>query len=91
MKKPAMNLTKREQTVLNFLAEASEDFGCYPFNPISRATGIDRKIVRRACRSLKLKGMTEFHSGLCAEDGKFVGSGYCASDTGRTHALLKQE
>jgi len=80
-----MNLNEAEKQVLAFLATGSEDFGVYSFDPIARHTKLDRKAVRRACRSLKRKGLTEFHFGCWTEDGEPAGSGYGATKDG--HAL----
>lgn len=75
-----MKLTPNERKVLAFLADNySLDMGVYPFAPIMRETGLDRAAVRRACRSLRRKGLTEFHSGCWNYDGEPVGSGYCAT------------
>lgn len=76
-------MSPTEAKVLAFLAEQDWEFGCYPFAPIAEATGLDTKQVRRACRSLKRKGLAEFHAGLWHEDGGPAGAGYEATSQGR--------
>jgi len=73
-------LTDNEKKVLDTLA-ACEPFDyddlCYMnFDGISKRTGLDRRVVRLACRSLKRKGLALFGTGLCHEDGTFAGAGY---------------
>jgi hypothetical protein len=76
-------LTDDERRVLQFLAdEAGGDYGFFGFNPLMRETGFDRKRVRRACRSLRRKGLTEFGRGLWSDDGEPAGSGYGATRAG---------
>lgn len=53
----------------------------FPFNALL-CTGLDRKIIRRACRSLARKGLAKCCHGLCDEDGNFRGSGYIATKAG---------
>ena len=79
----AEKLTAAQFGVLSLLAEQCVDFGCLNFKTIKFHTGFDVKIVRRTCRSLKRKGLAEFHNGLWTEDGEPAGSGYCASPAGR--------
>lgn len=75
------SINENETKVLSFLVEQNDYEGfCFSsFNRIMEATGLDRKIVRRACRSLKRKGLTEFGSGLWTEEGEPAGSGYAAT------------
>jgi hypothetical protein len=54
----------------------------YPFAYMMERTGLDRKIVRRACRALRRKGFTEFSAGLWSEDGKPAGAGYRITKAG---------
>ena len=73
-------LNDNEKKVLGALA-ACEPFDdndlCYMnFDGISKRTGLDRRVVRLACRSLKRKGLALFGTGLCHEDGTFAGAGY---------------
>lgn len=80
MKKNPLGLSDTQAKVLRFLSRYGfDDFGFYPFAPIARATGLNRREVRLACRALARKGLTEFGRGLCNEDGDFVGSGYRAT------------
>ncbi len=73
--------TSDEVAVLQFLsAHRADEENCYPFAPIAQRTGLDRRRVRRACRSLARKGLTQFERGLWTEDGEPAGSGYCLSE-----------
>lgn len=54
----------------------------YPFKPIMKQTGLDRRTVRRHARYLKRKGFAEFHAGLWNEDGEPAGAGYCITKAG---------
>lgn len=78
-------MTEPERKVLAYLAEIYDhyDGGAYcGFAPIMSATGLDRKTVRRACRSLKRKGLADFCVGLWTDDGTPGGSGYGATRAG---------
>lgn len=79
-------LTPPEHAVLAKLADASDEYGggCYflPFAPIERATGLDRKTVRRACRSLTRKGLAQFARGLWTDEGEMAGAGYGCTEAG---------
>ncbi len=80
-----MTLNPVEKKVLRFLAGKGgewSDHGYCSFAPIMRATKADRKTVRRACRSLKRKGLTTFGTGLWTDDGQPYGSGYACTDKG---------
>lgn len=71
-----------ERAVLEVMMEYGEDH-CLPFAPIMQVTGFDRKTVRRACRSLKRKGLAEFHVALWDDHGEPAGAGYCATRKAR--------
>lgn len=75
-----------ETKVLRFLAEQDRDYGVCPFSSITFATRLNRATVRRACRSLCRKGLTQFYRGCSDDDGRFTGSGYCSTDHGRDEA-----
>jgi hypothetical protein len=76
-----MNDTERK--VLAFLAENGSEYFCYMgFAAIVADTKLDRKQVRRACRSLARKGLAKFSSGLWTEDGEPAGSGYGVTKDG---------
>lgn len=77
------DLTTEEARVLGALGHSREDFGCYGFDDLALATGVDRKAVRRACRSLRERGLVEFHQTLWSEDGEMMGAGYGATKAGR--------
>lgn len=72
-----------ERKVLHSLSEVSGDYCYMPFEPICREWGVERKVVRRACRSLARKGLAEFKAGLWDDDGKPAGSGYAITEAGR--------
>ena len=84
----APDLNPIERKVLTVLVAAAGDFGHYSFAGIvahARAEHrwrLDRKQVRRACRSLARKGLAQFGSGLFTEDGEVAGSGYTATREG---------
>lgn len=85
-----MKLNTNERYVLLVLSRYErDDFGYLNFSQIERKTGLDRKTIRRAVRSLARKGLTEFARGLCNEDGAFAGSGYAC--THRGHMVITEE
>lgn len=85
-----MKLTEAERDVLGFLVDHFDhDFGFYSFDGIRGDVNRDRKEIRRACRSLKRKGLTEFKAGLWTDCGEPAGSGYAATDAGI--AALEEE
>jgi hypothetical protein len=67
-------INQNERKVLDVLLSAGDYY--LPFAPICEETGLERRVVRRACRALARKGMTEFRQGLWNEDGEPAGSGY---------------
>ena len=81
-----ITLNENEHKVLAYLVDEVEDVwgekGYVYFSTISKATGLEVKVVRRVCRSLKRKGLAEFMRGLFNEDGEVAGSGYGATDAG---------
>jgi len=78
-----------ETKVLALLASGSEDFGIMCFSEIAYFIKLNRSEIRRACRSLKRKGLAEFHRGCWTEDGVPAGSGYGATKLGRDYADQK--
>jgi len=72
-------MNDNELKVLTFLAE--DDEMCFPFKAIK--VGLDVKAVRRACRSLARKGLTECIHGLFDDDGFVAGSGYACTREGK--------
>ncbi len=76
-----------EVKVLAALASGGTDFGCFDFRHIAGMTRLNRKTIRRACRSLARKGLASFHRGCWTEDGEPAGSGYAATKTGREQAV----
>lgn len=86
-----MKLNANESKVLAFLADSYDSDGThYSFRAISQHVSLNIKEIRRACRSLKKKGLATFASGLWTEDGEPAGSGYGATKAG-TEALLQKE
>jgi hypothetical protein len=78
-----MNLNPNEAKVLVELADDYRcDFGYRGFAYLTRETGLDRKVVRRACRSLARKGLAQYGRGLWSENGEPAGSGYAATKFG---------
>lgn len=80
-----MKPTDRELQVLRALvvgSEHGEPGWCTPFAPLARRTRLPVAEVRRLCRALRRKGLTEYHSGLWSEEGQPAGAGYCASAAG---------
>ena len=86
-----VTLNGNEVKVLESLVGASQPEGemCISFAWIMDDTKLDRKEVRKACRSLARKGLAEFYRGLFNDDGEVAGSGYCASRAGV--ALIESE
>lgn len=73
-----------ERAVLETLGGVGEDY-CFAFAYISAGTGLERKDVRAACRSLAAKGLARYERGLWTEDGDMAGSGYGLTIAGRHH------
>lgn len=77
-------LNEFELKVLESIASVGDwDFRVRCFEPIQRETGLDRKVVRRACRSLARKGLAKYHRGCWTDEGRPAGSGYGATEKGR--------
>lgn len=74
-------MSPTETKVLQALVDADDYSGfCYlNFASICADTRLERKQVRRACRSLARKGLAEFGKGLWTDEGEPAGSGYCAT------------
>lgn len=80
-----MKLNANERRVLIILADArdDDDVFCYlDFAHIAANTQLDRRIIRRACRSLARKGYAEYCKGLWSDDGMPAGAGYSATKKG---------
>ena len=77
-------INENERRILEFFAADydPEEPAAYYFKGIIAHTGLDLKQVKRACRSLKKKGLAVYMRGLFDEDGKVAGSGYGASEEG---------
>lgn len=72
------------KSVLRYLIRDTLPDGemCRPFAPICKATKLSRRRVRIICRALARKGLAEYRSGLCFEDGGLAGAGYCITRPG---------
>lgn len=80
-----------EKKVLAILAanhRGGNEFLFCSFSSLGSETNLERKVVRRACRSLARKGYARFASGLWTEDGEPAGSGYGATHDGLKAAAL---
>lgn len=80
-----ITLNENERKVLAVLDEVTDTWGerCITFSWIIDDAKLTLKEVRRACRSLRRKGLAEFYRGLMDEDGRVAGSGYCISKSGK--------
>jgi len=82
-----MKLTENERKILEVLAEDYDSSGWdetrfWSFAPLERKTGIERRKVRLACRSLARKGLVKYLRGLVDQDGMMAGAGYGATKEG---------
>jgi hypothetical protein len=87
-------VNENEKKVLKALAESyydNDEFGFWGFDGLAKETCLDRKQVRRACRSLRRKGLAQFEKGLWTEDGEPAGAGYGATKEGAELARTEQE
>ena len=82
-----MKINDNERKILLFLADPNEETfyeeeaGFWSFAPLMERTGLDRRNVRLACRSLARKGLARFECGLWGEEGP-AGAGYSATQLG---------
>lgn len=82
-----MKVTDKEKSVLTALVEdydtsGWDETGFWSFDPLAKKTGLERRIVRLACRSLARKGLAKFMRGLVNMDGEMAGAGYGATKEG---------
>jgi hypothetical protein len=84
-----MKLNDNERIVLTVLAQyANDEFGYFSFAGLANhlkddhGIALDRKAIRRACRSLARKGLAEYGRGLWCDDGTPAGSGYGITRSG---------
>lgn len=82
MKKPTKAQTD-ERKILEVLADEQQGY-CLNFNTISKRSGLPRPYARIVTRRLARKGLAYYARGLWTEDGDMAGSGYGATDLGRT-------
>ena len=85
--KEEIKVNDNELKILTAMAESYDssgwdETGYFCFNSLSNITKLDRKQVRRACRSLKKKGLAKFLTGLITGEGEFAGAGYGATEEG---------
>lgn len=87
-----VRVTPNERAVLDILAPdgGDLDWRAYSFRPLVKQTGLDRRLVRLACRSLARKGLAAFEKGLWTEDGEVAGAGYRATDKGVSALRARQ-
>lgn len=72
-----VRLDEDQETVLAFLANTGGSCdACFSFGSIGADTGLDRRRVRLACRSLKRLGFAFYARGLWNDDGEPRGAGY---------------
>ena len=74
-----MKLNENEKKVLMQMNCERDDFAFSNFAWLTEVTGLDRKSVRRACRSLTRKGLAVFQKGLWTSEGDPAGAGYAAT------------
>ncbi len=80
-----MKLSDTERTVLRALRSEYDIYSAYSyihFAAIAAKTDLDRKVIRRACRSLARKGLAGYGRGLFTEDGTMYGAGYALTEAG---------
>ncbi len=87
----AIETNQHQKVVLLALAASDEHFNFKGFRALARATMLDRNRVRVVVRQLARKGLAEYSSGLFTEDGEVAGSGYAATQMGRTVAAIINE
>ena len=75
-------LTETERAVLLAMDDLWSDEFCGPFVSLQRETGLDRRTVRKACRSLAERGLARYMRGLFDDDGRVAGAGYGLTRTG---------
>lgn len=68
-----------EVLVSGFDRTGWEEDRYYNFNGLAKVTGLDRKKVRLACRSLTRKGLAQYMRGLWSDYGP-AGAGYGATE-----------
>lgn len=84
-------MTETHRKVLVALARRHHDDANYrTFSGLMSATGIERRLVRLACRALARRGLARYSNGLWdPEDGTPAGAGYASTDAG--YALVEDE
>jgi hypothetical protein len=83
------DLSHNETIALKALCEVSGDWDYLSFKLICKRSGLNLVETRQAVRSLADRGCAAFSRGLWTEDGEPAGSGYRATDDGRSryHAI----
>ena len=78
-----MVLRGYEAKVMKAWYDTQEDFDVLSFARIAYRSGIDRKHIRRAVRSLARKGVTKFYQTSWTDEGEPHGAGYGLTPLGR--------
>lgn len=78
-------INENEKKVLTVLSAETDTLGerCIYFSLIEYESKLTTKEVRKACRSLRKKGLAYYYRGLMNDDGEVGGSGYCISQKGQ--------
>ena len=75
-------MSPSQQAVLISLARQHyDDVNCLTFSGIQSQTGLDRRVIRLACRALARQGLARYVNGLWSDNGP-AGAGYCSTDAG---------
>lgn len=80
----SVRLNPNEAAVLRFFVDGqmeAEEGAHWTFASIMRETGLERSMVRRACRSLWRRGLASYERALWNDDGP-AGAGYASSAWG---------
>ena len=87
MSEKKIKLTPDEQELLRVfvrLYDRDGDRFFYSFNEMNEFETLwERARVRRVCRALSRKGLTEYRKGLWTEDGDMCGAGYGITKMGQ--------
>jgi len=84
-----MKLKPDELAVLDALDSGDADFGFFCFAGLIERTGLERRRVRLACRSLARRGLAAYSRGLWDCRGYPAGAGYAITAQGRAVVCQK--
>lgn len=90
-KNGTIKLNEDEAKCLEILDKSYGNDLVYSFSYYEADTGLDRKRVRRAIRSLARRGFAEYHKGLMDDDGMVAGSGYIGTKKGSDFLQEQQQ